>query len=135
MKKNTEYWAKSMKVIYVAVFILALFVISDGKEKIQLLERNPVVIEFNSSDNKNYKIVRVNDVTSSIEAERGLISQEYLVRVNEEATKEEYIKISNKIINSIKSNYSDTGIGNITINFIMKKGDILLHNVIYSPKN
>lgn len=134
MQKNTQYLAKTMKIIYFAVFILALFVISDGKEQISLLEQNPVVSELNKTIDNNYKIVKANDITTDIEMEQGLISQDYTVRVNKEREKEEYVKISNEIINSVKNNYSGS-IGKITINFIKKKGDILLHNVIYSPNN
>lgn len=134
MQKNTLYFTRTMRIIYVAVFILALFVISDGKEKIQILERSPVVSQFNNSVDDNYKIVRSTDITSEVEMEQGLVSQEYTVRVMEERDKAEYIEIANKIIKSAKTNYSDN-IGTITINFVKKKGDILLHNVIYSPKN
>lgn len=134
MQKNTQYLAKTMKIIYFAVFILALFVISDGKEQISLLEQNPVVSELNKTIDNNYKIVKANDITTDIEMEQGLISQDYTVRVNKEREKEEYVKISNEIINSVKNNYSGS-IGKITINFIKKKGDVLLHNVIYSPNN
>lgn len=134
MQKNTLYLTRTMRIIYVAVFILALFVISDGKEKMQILERNPVVYQFNNSVDDNYKIVRSTDITSSVEMEQGLVSQEYTVRVMEERDKAEYIEIGNKIIKSVKTNYSDN-IGTITINFVKKKGNILLHNVIYAPKN
>lgn len=134
MQKNIEYFAKTMKVIYCAVFILALFVISNGKEQLSLLEQNPVVSQLNKTIDNNYKIVRANDVTTNVEMEQGLISQDYIVRVNEEKNKEEYVQISNEIISSVKSNYSDS-IGKITINFVKKKGDILLYNIIYSPNN
>lgn len=134
MQKNTEYLAKTMKVIYFAVFILALFVISNGKEQLSLLEQNPVVSQLNKTIDNNYKIVGANDVTTTVEMEQGLISQDYIVRVNEEREKKEYIQISNEIISSVKNNYSDS-IGKITISFVKKKGDILLYNTIYSPNN
>ena len=133
MKINTTQLGKTVRIIYIVVFIIALFTVSDGKQKISLLEKNPVVVELNNTVNKNYKIVQATDVSTNIDKERGLISQEYIVNVKAEADKEEYVKLGNEIINLAKNKYSNENISKITISFTKKKGNVLLYNVIYAP--
>ena len=124
---------KTMHFIYLLVFILAVVVVVDGNSKISNLNNNVVVSQFNST-HENYKIVKVNDTTTDIEFDKNVISLDYTFRVIEEADKSEYIKLANSIISSTKLNSSGQNIGKININFVSKKGNVLLHNVLFNGK-
>lgn len=131
---KSGHLGKTMKVIYVIAMVLALFVISDGKKQIAILEQNPIIKEFNNTVDNNYKIKKFNDTTSTVELERGLISQEYTIIVKKEINEKDYINVSNQLLNFIENKYSKNNIGSITINFVKKKGNILLYTTIYLSK-
>ena len=123
MFKGSSFYGKIMKIIILATAIGSLLYIVKLQNVITILQQNPIVA--NTILEEGYSIIGINDMTVSDEMERGVVSEEIKVRVKNNANKDNYEVVANKIKTSYENYYGSERMGTVIINFTDKKNRLL----------